>query len=98
MPADYFAKEDRTSLFKHKYPVIRIFALVMKNILGFVFIIAGFIMLFIPGQGLLTIFIGISLINFPGKQKLERKLIFHPKVLPVINSIRKKAGKKPLII
>lgn len=98
IPADYFVKEERKFPFERKNPFIGAFVLIIKNMLGFIFLIAGFIMLFTPGQGILTIFIGISLINFPGKRKLERKLIFHPKVLPVVNAIRKKAGKQPLIM
>ena len=98
MSADYFVKTERTPLTERHHPVVRILALLIKNLIGVIFLIAGFIMLFIPGQGLLTIFIGITLINFPGKRKMERKLILHPKILPVINSIRQKAGKQPLII
>lgn len=98
MSADYFVKPQRTPIRLRRYPVARGIILLIKNLLGIVFLYAGIIMLFIPGQGFLTIFIGVLLLNFPGKRKLERKLIFHPKVLPVINSIRRKAGKKALIV
>jgi len=98
MSPDYFVKPERIPLSERHHPVVRIWALFVKNLIGVIFLIAGFIMLFIPGQGLLTIFIGITLINFPGKRKIERKLILHPKILPVINSIRQKAGKPPLIL
>jgi len=97
MSPDYFVKTERTPIFKRKRPLIRIGILFMKNLTGVIFLVAGFIMLFIPGQGLLTIFIGITLINFPGKRKLERRLILHPKILPVINAIRQRAGKPALI-
>ena len=98
MSAEYFVTPERTPIFERQHPLMRFTLLLLKNILGLIFIIAGFVMLFIPGQGLLTIFIGITLINFPGKRKLEQRLILHPKVLPIINSIRQKAGKTPLII
>jgi len=98
MSADYFVTPERIPIFERRHPFIRFILLLLKNLLGVLFLIAGFIMLFIPGQGLLTIFIGITLINFPGKRKLERKLILHPKVLPIINSIRQKAGKTPLLL
>ena len=98
MSPDYFLSENRVPLRKRHHFFARLCLLIIKNIAGALFLIAGFVMLFIPGQGLLTILIGISLLNFPGKRKLERKLILHPKVLPVINSIRQKAGKHDLII
>jgi hypothetical protein len=98
MSADYFVKPERTPFFKRQHPLIRLFGLMLKNLVGIIFLIAGFVMLFIPGQGLLTMFIGLTLINFPGKRKLERKLIFHPKIVPAINMIRAKAGKRPLIL
>jgi archaellum biogenesis protein FlaJ (TadC family) len=97
MSSDYFVHPRRFSLKKQRHLVIRLIVLIVKNLLGLLFLIAGFIMLFIPGQGLLTIFIGIILLNFPGKRTLEWKLILHPKILPAINSIRQKAGKSPLI-
>jgi len=69
---------------------------VVKNIVGWVFIIAGAIMLLIPGQGLLTILIGLLLIHFPGKRKLIKKVMGRPNILKVVNSIRMKAGTEPL--
>jgi len=98
MSADYFVRPRRTPIRLRRYPVARGIFLLIKNLLGIVFLCAGIIMLFIPGQGLLTMFIGVVLLNFPGKRWLERKLVLHPKVLPVINSIRRKAGKAPLIV
>jgi hypothetical protein len=53
-------------------------------------------MLFIPGQGLLTIFMGLVLIDYPKKYILERKLVKTPVVLKGINWLRKKANKPPL--
>jgi hypothetical protein len=55
-------------------------------------------MLFLPGQGILTMLIGISLMNFPGKHHLEAKLIGQPTVLSAINAMRKKFGKPPLVL
>lgn len=98
MSADYFVRPQRTPIRLRKHPVARGIFLLIKNILGIVFLIVGIIMLFIPGQGLLTMFIGVSLLNFPGKRKLERRLVFHPKILPVINAIRRKAGRAALVV
>mgnify|MGYP005656431805 FL=1 len=55
-------------------------------------------MLVLPGQGLFTIFIGLILSNYPGKYRLERKLIAIPSILKTVNWLRKKSNKDPLEI
>jgi len=54
------------------------------------------LMLVLPGQGLLTIVTGLLLINYPGKYKLEQKLVAIPSVFRALNWIRVKANKPPL--
>ena len=80
------------------HPVLRVVGHIVKNAVGAVFLFAGFLMLFLPGQGVLTMLIGISMLDFPGKRKLEAKLIGQPTVLNVINHMRKKRGKPPLVL
>jgi hypothetical protein len=65
-------------------------------VLGAVFLLAGLAMLFTPGQGLLTILMGIMLLNFPGKQRLELAIVRRPAVLKSINWVRGRAGRPPL--
>ena len=50
-------------------------------------------MLFIPGQGLLTIAIGLLLVDFPGKYRLERWLISRRPIIRVVNWMRRRAGR-----
>jgi len=71
---------------------------VLKNVLGFVFIAAGIVMLFLPGQGILTILIGLTLVSFPRKRALEISLIRRPSVLRAVNWIRRRSGKEPIIL
>ena len=70
--------------------------LVVKNIMGAVLLLAGVAMLILPGQGLLTLAIGLGLMNFPGKRSLIRRLIGRPRVLRTINRWRTRAHKEPL--
>ena len=72
--------------------------LVLKNLLGFVLILAGVLMIFLPGQGLLTILIGMVLTDFPGKFKLERRIVSNPNVLGTINWMRVRRGHQEIII
>lgn len=94
IPADYFVREK--SWFADEHPVIRFSYHLIKNALGAVLLLIGIILLFLPGQGLLTILIAVMLLEFPGKRELERKLIMRPKVLETLNRIRGKVGRAPL--
>jgi len=98
LPPDYFDTRVPRHWMKDHHPVLRMIGLVVKNAVGAIFFLAGFAMLFLPGQGILTMLIGISLMNFPGKQRLEAKLIGQPSVLNAINAMRNKFNKPPLIM
>ncbi len=99
MPQDYFLY-DRADLreYRKQHPVFRLFSVVLKNVLGLVLIMAGFVMLFIPGQGVLTILVGMTLVSFPRKRALEMRLVRRPPVLRAVNWIRRRSGKEPLIL
>lgn len=98
LPADFFDIRVPRPWMKDHHPVLRVIGHLVKNVVGAIFLLAGFLMLFLPGQGILTILIGISMLDFPGKRKLEAKMIGQPAVLNVINGMREKFGKPPLII
>ncbi len=99
IPEDYFVRKDKASSHHRiRHPVLRHIYLVVKNLLGIIFIVTGIIMLFLPGQGLLTIMIGVLLTNFPGKHKLVLKIIGQQKILQTINWMRAKSNKRPLQI
>ena len=72
--------------------------LLAKNLLGVVFVLMGIAMLVLPGQGLLSIFVGVMLLNFPGKYRFERWLIKKPSVLRSINWLRRKSRRPPLVL
>ncbi len=98
IPADYFVgKQRHLSRSRQLHPVLYLVLLILKNLAGSILILAGIAMLVLPGQGLLTILIGITLTNFPGKFNLERKLVFRHSIFSSINWIRRRAGKEPLI-
>lgn len=98
LPADYFDVRVPRPWMQDRHPVLRVVGHIAKNALGAVFLFAGFLMLFLPGQGVLTMLIGISMLDFPGKRNIEAKLISQPTVLSVINRMRKKRGKPPLVL
>lgn len=98
IPDDYFVNRERyRSQFKRLHPVAYIALLIVKNLFGGLIVLSGIAMLVLPGQGILTVLIGISLMNFPGKYTLERRLVSQPRVFKAINWIRKRAGKHKLM-
>jgi putative transmembrane protein PGPGW len=72
--------------------------LIVKNTIGIILIVAGIIMLALPGQGILTMLVGLVLIDFPGKYQAERWVVERKFILQSINWIRSKAGKPGLIM
>ncbi len=98
IPVDYFAEKKRRRVsWANQHPVVRWILLIIKNLFGVIFIVLGIGMLVLPGQGLLTILIGIILLNFPGKYRLERWLIRRKPVHRAVDWLRRKAGKEPLV-
>lgn len=97
IPEDYFIRNG-TSKTKSNNPVLWYFVLIFKNLFGYTLIFGGIMMLILPGQGLFTIIIGLLLSNYPGKYKIEKKVIAIPSVLRSINWLRKKTNKPPIKI
>ncbi|MDX2368998.1 MAG: hypothetical protein QNK36_11440 [Colwellia sp.] len=70
---------------------------IAKIFVGVFLLMCGVVMLVLPGQGLITIVIGLSLIPFPGKNKIEKYLLSQKSVRSSLNWIRIKANKEPFI-
>ena len=89
IPEDYFLHGPAEPK-PHASSVIQWGIWLFKNIAGYILILAGIIMLFVPGQGLLTILLGAVLMDFPGKRRLENRLIGIRHLQNSLNWIRKK--------
>lgn len=98
LPEDYFSgrEKQQLGLEKRARPFWRVVLTVLRNVLGGLIFIAGVAMLALPGQGLIAIFIALLLTDFPGKKRLERRIIRIPPILHSLNSLRRRAGKPPL--
>ena len=97
LPTDYFINDDKKYFWDH-HPVSRFVALILRNVLGVAVIIAGVIMSLpgVPGQGFLTILLGLLLLTFPGKKRLVRSIVARPAVTQCINSFRARFKRPPL--
>jgi hypothetical protein len=100
IPANYFHKDHPRDLWSDRHPAIRFLGFFGKNLLGLVLVVLGIVMSIpgVPGQGILTILLGIMLLDFPGKRDLERKLVSRPQVLNAINKLRHRFGKPELVL
>ena len=99
IPADYFLyKKRHKAPWASQHPLIRVIFIAGKNLLGYILVVMGIVMLMIPGQGILTIVIGLILVDFPGKYRLERWVIRHQSVLRSINWFRRRANRNPIVL
>lgn len=71
---------------------------IVRNLLAVPVLLAGLAMLVLPGQGLLTLLIGVAIMEFPGKYALERRIVKQKGVLLALNWLRRKTGTPPLEI
>jgi hypothetical protein len=98
LPATYFHPDHDREVLKDKHPTIRWVGIIGKNLAGVILIVLGVVMSMpgIPGPGLVTILFGVMLVDFPGKQRLEYKIVSRPSVLKTINNLRERFGREPM--
>ena len=101
LPADYFAGDLPPRLFAARHPVVRIALLTLKN----------FYQTFLhrtrhhhggarcawAGPAHIA-FTGFLLVDFPGKFRLERRLIAVPRVQHIVNKVRVRMRRPPLVL
>ena len=98
IPEDYFIHDKRQARHWNKYSSqARIAIIIFKNIFGGIMLVGGLFLLVLPGQGLLTMIIGLLLIDYPGKFQLEQKIISIPSIFRSLNWFRAKARKPNLL-
>ncbi len=98
IPADYFSSSYVKKLNADQHFSVRWGALIIKNLIGFLLIISGIVMIFTPGPGVPTILLGLIMMDIPGKRPLEARLIKRPMVLSAVNDLRARYNKPPLIM
>lgn len=97
IPPDYFCHDNRVPTpWKRSSPTVRVTLIVLKNCLGVLLFAGGILMLFIPGQGILTMAMGLVLMDYPGKYRLERKIVSVPTIFRGLNWLRQRRGAPPL--
>ncbi len=96
LPSDYFLPTGQSSRIKH--PVLRIGFKCLKNLFAMLLVIVGIIQIPLPGQGVLTILIGIIISDLPGKRRVERRIIRLPAILATANGIRSRFKRPSFVV
>lgn len=100
IPANYFSSHYTADFLPGKPWIVRWSAVILKNLLGVFLILLGIVLSLpgVPGQGILTILLGLIMLDIPGKRPLEAKIIKRPAVASAINNLRARFNKPPLIL
>ncbi|HRH43171.1 MAG TPA: hypothetical protein PKY82_16185 [Pyrinomonadaceae bacterium] len=100
IPENYFSSHYERDFLPDSPFLVRWGAVILKNLLGVILIGVGIILSLpgVPGQGLLTILLGLIMLDIPGKRPLEAKIIQRPTILSTINNLRAKYNKPPLLL
>lgn len=100
IPANYFSESHSREFLPGSKWHVRWGALILKNVLGVFLVLLGILLSLpgVPGQGILTILLGLIMIDIPGKRPLEARIIKRPAVLGAINALRARWNKPPLIL
>ena len=100
LPATFFLDSHSREFWEDRHPALKWTARIAKNLLGLLVIAFGVLLSLpgVPGQGLLTILVGIILLDFPGKRRLERAIVSRRAIRRRIDQLRAKFGKRPLVL
>ncbi len=98
LPPDYFVS-GATPLPLAGSPMwLRVGVRVAQNLLGVILVLLGVLLSLpgVPGQGFLTILLGLMLVDVPGKRRLELVLVRRPAVRRTIDRLRARYRKEPI--
>jgi hypothetical protein len=100
IPANYFSPHYEQDFLPNTHWTVKWGAVILKNLLGVFLIALGIVLSLpgVPGQGLLTILLGLIMLDIPGKRPLEARIIQRPTIQSAINKLRARFNKPPLVL
>ena len=100
IPENYFSTHYQQDFMPGSSWAVRWGAVIAKNVFGVFLILLGLVLSLpgVPGQGILTILLGLIMIDIPGKRPLEARIIKRPAILSAINDLRARYNKPPLMM
>jgi hypothetical protein len=98
-PAYFVAPAVRQPL-RTTHPLVRWTAVFLKNLLGTALVALGLVMSVpgIPGPGIITILIGLMLLDFAEKRRWAAWVISRQPILRAANGLRRRYGKPPSVM
>lgn len=111
LPEDYFLQRERRPENPHGepgtatvrslasrmlLPTVRTGWWILRNVLGLALLTIGIVFIVSPGPAILTLLLGLSLIDAPWKRRALNGLLRRHAVQDSLNWIREQAGRPPL--
>lgn len=98
LPADYLVRPRRTWREAWRGSVWRKLGTAARHFAGGALLVAGGVMLIpgVPGPGLLTVLLGLSLVDFPAKHRLQCRVLRIPRLRGRLDRLRARFGRPPL--
>ena len=98
LPDDYFVAERQPLPLEGRPAWMRIGARAFRNVIGAILVLLGIVLSLpgVPGQGVLTILLGLMLLDLPGKRRLEQALVRRRAVHRAINKLRRRFDRPPI--
>lgn len=95
LPKDFFtgkARQQRMRRRREQHPLMMVIIWIIRHCAGLILFAAGLTMLFMPGQGILTILLALSLMDFPGRYKFITLIVQQQDVRRALDWVRRKGG------
>lgn len=93
IPSDYFVRPLKIVPPSSQHPVLRWSLFIIRGGVGGLMIVVGMLLLFLPGNGMLLILVGLMIVDFKWKRRWLRRLIRRKSIHGPINWLRAKAGR-----
>ena len=100
LPPGYFVAPTVRLPLPNTHPIIRWTVVFLRNLLGATLVVLGLIMSVpgIPGPGIMTIVIGVMVMDFAEKRRWPNWVISRPPILRAANGLRRKYGQPPFVM
>lgn len=98
IPDDYFVESHPSPMSRlRQRGLLRwLVVLVVRQLVGLLLLLFGVATLVLPGQGLLTLFAALCILEYPGKRALIRGIVRQRHIQSALNRLRRRAKKPPL--
>jgi hypothetical protein len=94
LPKNALHRRNPLDVLGERHHVLRVTLFIVRNVVALPLFVLGVIMVVAPGQGILTIVLSLVLADFPGKFRIERRLLSAKPIVRALNWIRRKGHRE----